>query len=77
MSEEQNTSISKSQAEHLEKLFEFVTPKGLRKSVMSAFFIYLLEQDRRGLDGDFKEVVEDHYFLIDFLQKLEDEKPDD
>jgi hypothetical protein len=72
MNEEQNNPTSKSEAEHLKKLFEFVTPRDLRKNVMKAFFVYVLEQDNKGFLDDFKTVVEDHYFLIDFLDKIEE-----
>lgn len=71
MEEHNNT---KSKAQHLEKLLQFVPACQLRKSIQKTLFAYLLEQDEKGLDAEFKKVVEDHYFLIDFLDKLDSER---
>ena len=61
----------KSQTEHLEKLLQFVPPRELRQSVEKTLFSYLLGQDEKVIDADYKKVVEDHFFLLDFLNKLE------
>lgn len=61
------------ETKHLERLLQFVSPSELRKSVQRTLFAYLLEQDSRGLDSNFKETVENHFFLIDFLDKLDSE----
>lgn len=69
MKKENNTQ--KNQSEHLSKLIQFTPPNQLRRSVQRTLFAYVLEQDDKGLDSEFKMVVEDHFFLIDFLDKLE------
>lgn len=57
--------------DHLQKLLQFVPPAELRKSVQTTLFAYLLEQDDSGLDLNYKKIVEDIYFLIDFLDKVD------
>lgn len=69
MSKEQENQ--KNRTEHLERLLQFVSPNELRKSVQRTLFAYLLEQDGKGLDSNFKETIENHFFLIDFLDKLD------
>jgi hypothetical protein len=56
---------------HLEKLLQFAPATELRRSVQATLFAYLQELDDAGLPENFKEVVENHFFLIDFLDKLE------
>lgn len=70
MSENNNP---KTQAEHLERMFQYVSPSELRKSVQRTLFSYILEQDSKGVDANFKDTVENLYFLIDFLDKLDSE----
>ena len=59
---------------HLDKLLLFVPPTELRKSVQATLFAYILEQDEKSLVTDFKKVVENHFFLIEFLDKLDESK---
>ena len=56
---------------HLDKLLLMVPPNELRRSVQSTMVSYLMEQDENSLAPDFRSVVENHFFLIDFLDKLE------
>jgi hypothetical protein len=56
--EEHNNPQSKTQ--HLEKVLQFVPARQLRRSIQKTLFDYLLEQDDKGLDAEFKKVVEDH-----------------
>lgn len=56
---------------HLEKLLQFAPARELRRSVQATLFAYLQEQDDAGLPENFKEIIENHFFLIDFLDKLE------
>ncbi|CAG5087452.1 hypothetical protein [Parvicella tangerina] len=59
--------------QHTQKLLTYATPQQLRKSVHRALFAYLMEQDQTGIDKDYKEIVENLYFLLDFLERLESE----
>lgn len=69
---EHTYKISDEQAlKHLKILMEFTTPRQLRKSVKSTLFAYLLEQDAEGGDANYKTVIEDYFYLIEFLDKLE------
>lgn len=70
---EKEHNNSKSQAEHLERMLQYVSSSELRKSVQRTLFAYLLEQDLKGIDSTFKETVENIYFLIEFLDKLDSE----
>jgi hypothetical protein len=56
---------------HLKQLKEFTTPNNLRKSLQTCFFAYLSEQAQTGQDGNFKQVIEDYFFLFEFLDKIE------
>lgn len=60
----------KTQSEYLDMLLSYVSPAELRKSVQKTLFAYQMEQDGKGLDAEFKQVVECQYFLIEFLDKL-------
>ena len=60
---------------HLDRLLLMVPPNELRRSVQSTLFSYLLEQDESSLAPDFKSVVENHFFLIDFLDNVESTTP--
>jgi hypothetical protein len=57
--------------EQLKVLMEFTSPKSLRKSLHTIFFAYLSEQADTGQDGNFKQVIQDYFFLFEFLDKLE------
>ncbi|MBN9294987.1 MAG: hypothetical protein J0G96_13500 [Flavobacteriia bacterium] len=60
--------------DRLKELFEFTTPNSLRKSMHVTFFAYLEEQTGdNGMDMNFKEVIQDYFFLFDFLDKMETE----
>lgn len=70
---EHNFKISDAEAlKHLKEFMEFTTPSGLVKSLQKTLFAYLLEQNEKGLDAEFKKVVEDHYLLFEFLNNLND-----
>lgn len=62
---------NKSHAEHLQLLLEFASPKELRRSIQKTFFAFLAEQESKSLDPNYHKIVEDHFFLFDFLDKLE------
>ena len=71
---EHSYTISDEQAlKHLKILMEFTNPSQLRKSLLSTLFAYLLQEDAEGIDANYKTVVEDYFYLIDFLDKLENE----
>jgi hypothetical protein len=57
--------------EQLKILMEFTTPNNLRRSLQATFFAYLEEQADKGQDGRFKEVIQDYFFLFQFLDKLD------
>lgn len=71
---EHSYKISDEQAlKHLKILMEFTNPRQLRKSFHMTFFAYLEEQvGTNGMDINFKEVVQDYFFLFEFLDKLEE-----
>lgn len=69
---EHTYKISDEQAlKHLKILMEFTNPRQLRKSVQATLFAYLLQEDSEGSDANYKTVVEDYFYLIEFLDKLE------
>ena len=74
MSKNTETIEDSKQLEHLQRLLLFTPPEDLRKSIQKTLFAYLLEQDTEAIPEDFKQVVENHFFLIDFLDKLEQNK---
>ena len=51
-------------------LLEFSSVKSLQKSLRVMFQTYLLDSDNV-MPANFKDVVEDQYFLMEFLQELE------
>lgn len=57
--------------EHLTDLLFFAPPKELRKSVHSVFFSCLTQKDFVASDN-FTEIATDFFFLINFLQNIED-----
>lgn len=60
-----------SKEELLKQLLAYSDPKELIRTIQSTFYSYLLQQDKTGLDGSFKSVVENHYMLVEFLEGLE------
>ena len=52
---------------------EFMTPGGLRKTLLTTFFAYLEEQANLTQDEKFKEIIENYFFLFEFLEKLDEE----
>ena len=70
METQANTS-DEQKIKFLDTLLLMAPPRELRKSVQSSLFAYILEQDMKAVPPDFKKVVENHYFLIDFLDKVE------
>ncbi|XOV66384.1 MAG: hypothetical protein ACFHU9_12225 [Fluviicola sp.] len=63
--------MSTPNTDDLKRLFEFVRPNQLRSSIEESLFAYLLSIDEKAFPKDFKQVIEDHYFLIQFLSKTE------
>lgn len=57
---------------HLTDLLFFAPPKDLRKSVQSVFFNCLAQKDFVKSDN-FTEITSNFFFLINFLQEVEDE----
>ena len=65
--EEQNYKL-----EQLETLLQFTTASRLRRSVQTTLFAYLMDMDEKIIPIRFKETIEDHYYLIEFLEKLDE-----
>ena len=61
----------KTNVDHLEMLLDFVPPNELRRSLHKAFFAFLAAQNEGDMDNEYSKVVEDYYFIFDFLDKLE------
>jgi hypothetical protein len=57
----------------LKILMEFMTPGSLRKTLLTTFFAYLEEQANLTQDEKFKEIIQDYFFLFEFLDKLDSE----
>lgn len=55
----------------LQLLLDFVPISQLRKTILTSLFGYIQGMDVEVVPEGFKEMVEDHFFLIDFLDKLE------
>ena len=55
----------------LKILMEFMTPNSLKKNLLTTFFAYLDEHANLTQDKKFKEVIQDYFFLFEFLDKLE------
>lgn len=62
--------MNKFAEERLKTLFEFAPPDSLRKSLIEVFFSFLLH-NRQHFPADFERITEDFYFLIDFLELIE------
>lgn len=56
--------------EELKWLFEASTPSSIRKSIQTMLFAYIFEQERNGLDDDFKTNIENCQLLIGFFEKV-------
>lgn len=54
----------------LDNLFQFAPPTQLRRSITRVFFGFLIHGTEE-LPGDFNRTAEDFYFLIDFLEEME------
>lgn len=75
LSEHSYKANDKDALAHLKQLMEFTTPNNLRKSLQSTFFALLEEEAEKGQSPRFKEIVQDFFFLFEFLDKLETESP--
>ncbi len=56
-------------------LFEFTTPNSLQKSLNYILFNYL-NQKNLILPDNFQTIIEDFYFLLTYLQELEENTND-
>ena len=65
-----NMSIDHKIKNKLEELFDFVPPKQLRQSVTQVFFGYLFNM-KKELPENFERISEDIYFLLTFLEQVE------
>ena len=65
-----NMSIDHKINNELEALFDFVPPKQLRQSVTQVFFGYLFNM-KKELPENFERISEDIYFLLTFLEQVE------
>ena len=74
MEENTETNEVSKEREHLTRLLLFTPPQTLRRSIQKTFFTYLLELDTLMVPADFMEIVENHIFLIEFLDTLEQNK---
>ena len=74
MSENTETKEVSKELEHLQRLLLFTPPTELRRSIQKTLFSYLLEFGTEAIPVDYVQVVENHFFLIDFLDKLEQNK---
>ena len=54
----------------LEDLFEYSSPAELRQSIQEVFFSYLINS-KQIFPTEFERIVEDFYFLIQFLEEAE------
>lgn len=61
-----NKNINK----ELEALFSFAPPVQLRQSITQIFFSFLINYET-GLSNNFKQVVGDIQFLLNFLEKVD------
>lgn len=58
---------------HLKTLMEFMTPSSLRRTLLTTFFAYLEEHSKLAQDEKFKEIIQDYFFLFEFIDKLDSE----
>ena len=56
--------------EQLNSLLEFVSANTLRKSISTLLFSFLLNEESH-LNSDYKEIIIDIKFLLEFLEKLD------
>lgn len=64
--------INETVIEELSDLFEFTSPTSMRKSLHHVFYSFLLYSCDT-LPGDFERITTDFYFLINFLQRIEND----
>ncbi len=57
--------------EELKELFYFSPPSKIREHLMETFFTYLIELDPQDYPNNHRDIVEDHYFLLLFLTKMD------
>ena len=67
----QNISVTQDTINRLETLFEFASPESLRKSIHHVFFSFLIN-DKEILPNDFERISTDFYFLLDFLNNVQE-----
>lgn len=60
------------QQESLNWLLEAVAPRKLSVSIQSILFAYLHEQERLGIEADFRKNIENCKLLMRFLNELEE-----
>lgn len=65
--------MTKQTIKELEELFEFAPPESLMRSVHHVFFAYLIYNTEL-YPQDHRKIVEDFYFLMNFLEKAGKEK---
>jgi len=68
--EESTPTLEEEKYKHLERMLLMASPNEYRKSIQESLFSYLNNQDERAFSPNFKEVVENHFFIIDFFDKL-------
>lgn len=66
--------MSENKENILNQLLTYNQPKELIKSLNNTFYTYLLYQADKGIDNDYKQTVENHFMLVEFLEKLENLK---
>lgn len=62
--------MNKKTTEELELLFAFAPPKELKRSLNQLFYAYIIRTEI--LPEDYKKTAEDIYFLMKFLERMED-----
>ena len=71
---EHNFKVSDEDAlAQLKILMEFTSPGKLRKSIQKCFFSFLSHQADCGQDENFKQIINDHQHLQEFLERLDSE----
>jgi hypothetical protein len=56
--------------DELKILFDFSPPNKIREHLLESFFTYLIELDE--YPNSHRKIVEDHYFLIMFLHRMDE-----
>jgi hypothetical protein len=57
--------------ELLKELFYFSPPHKIREHLLEVFFAYLIELQPQDYPANHHEIVEDYYFLVTFLTKMD------